>query len=185
MNRSALEAYLTECWRTRLFSPSIYPGSPFRKMGWLALAFNRDRQGDQRFPPHLWAALLQSIKTQTAESVAFVCSVDELLGGTTAVQEQPFLIKLELDAVLAHFTSADAYLPEFWMAGASEDWGIWGDSDFTVFGGTPSLMAPVIDVFGDSQGALTAMCADFDVSLDQDSTDEVMRIYLARLVGRL
>lgn len=183
MTRNAFEAYLTECWRSRLFSPSIYPGIPFRKKGWLSLAFNRDHQGDQRLPQDVWDALLQSICAQTGESIAFVCASQEVLGGTTAAHEQPFLVKLETDAVLDHFTNADHYHPEFWMAGVSEDWAIWGDSDFTLLGGSPDLMEPVLKSFGGCQGAFAAMCTDFEISLNQDGQDDEIRSYLARLVS--
>jgi hypothetical protein len=184
MSRNAFEVYLTECWRSRLFSPSIFPGTPFRKKGWLGLAFNRDHQGDQRLPRGVWAELLLSIGAQTAESTAFVCAAQDVLGGNTAALEQPFLVKLEIDAVLGHFASADHYHPEFWMAGVSEDWAIWGDSDFTVVGGSPNLMKPVISSFGGDQGALAAMCSDFEVSVTQDCRDEGMRNYLACLVSQ-
>jgi hypothetical protein len=173
--------YLTEAWRTRLFQPQVFPGFPFLRPAWTALAFSRDNAGNIRLPMTVWAYLLRQIANTTRDRIAFVTSPEPISGGVVAARTQPFVVALDEQSVVAHFSDMDVYLPEFFMAGASERWAIWGDSDFTVLGGEMDVICPVVDALGGKRVALEMMLQDFAVATETDEYG--MSSYLKGLIG--
>ncbi|MHC9086273.1 hypothetical protein ACYX7E_14780 [Luteimonas sp. RIT-PG2_3] len=173
--------FLVEQWRKSIFQPQIFPGFPLKPGGWKALAFNRDRQGNTRLPEGVWRRLIDEIRRTYREEFAFVASPDPLTGGVVMEVEQPFVVRLNLDEVLAHFLRSDRYLPEFFMAGVGQKWAVWGDSDLTVVGGESSLLLSVMKEFGGEMGSVMAMTSDF--GLDDSSANLPMLRYVNDLVA--
>ena len=176
-------AFLVDSWRTRLFRKEIFPGFPFVPPDWIALAFNRDNHGDVRLPDETWQKLIVEILKRTREQVALIVSPEPLIAGTVAELEQPFVVPLNGPSMLAHFADTSRYLPEFFMAGASERWAIWGDSDLTVVGGEREMMSAIIDNIGGVPAALVMMTNDFALCESPDDSD--MHLYLRALLDLL
>lgn len=164
-------AFLVERWRTGLFSKEIFPGFPFRPAGWRALAFNRDTVGNIRLPEIVWHHLFREVSIRTCETVAFVASPQPITGGIVAEREQPFVVALDVQRVLAHFSDMSMYLPEFFMAGGSEHWAVWGDSDLTVLGGEFHLISTLIEELGGESKVIEDMARDFGLDEAPDSAD--------------
>lgn len=174
--------YLVENWRMRLFSDEIFPGFPFRPSRWTAMAFDRDSQGGIRIPEAVWTCLVNTLRNSTKERFAFVASSHPLRGGVVAERQQPFVVALDPSSVIAHFNDRTSYLPEFFMAGGSETWAIWGDSDITVIGGDPEIMSLVTSSIGSPEALVEFIARDF--RLKQNAEDAEMWTYIRRLVAR-
>src|SRR5690606_14459662 len=144
--------------------PEIFPGFPFVQQTWEALAFSRDTAGNSRLPMAVWTCLLRQIANRTRDRVAFITSPEPIHEGLVAAQTQPFVVALDERGVLTHFSDMGVYLPEFFMAGASERWAIWGDSDLTVLGGEVNVIHPVIEALGGERAVVEAMLRDFGVN---------------------
>jgi hypothetical protein len=179
---SPFAIYLAEAWRTRLFQPEIFPGFPFVQTTWTALAFSRDNAGNSRLPTTAWACLFRQLASATRDRVAFITSPEPIYEGLVAARTQPFVVALDEQSVLAHFSDMDVYLPEFFMAGASERWAIWGDSDLTVLGGQVDVISPVIDALGGKSAVTEAMLRDFGVTSEPDEYG--MSVYLRGLIEK-
>lgn len=170
--------YLLERWRAHLFNKNIFPGFPFRPTGWKALAFNRDNHG-ARLPLDVWQKVVVEFAQRTNEKYCFVMSSDPIVGGSVMSEEQPFIIPLDAKEIESHFRNSARYLPEFFMAGASEEWAVWGDSDITVLGGKAELMSVIATGLGGWEKILEMMKLDF--GLTESSIDDQMRSYLEAL----
>jgi hypothetical protein len=178
--RSPFCTFLVEGWRTRIYRSEIFPGFPFVPTTWKAVAFNRDNVGNIRIPKEIWDLALREIRRKTRDSVGFVASPQPISAGSIAGSEQPFVVGLDLFSVLEHFSNTNTYLPEFFMAGASEKWAIRGDSDLTVLGGDEDLISCVLNYFGGENEAIREMLRDF--SVDDERHDFGMSAYIRGLV---
>lgn len=172
-------AHLVEGWRRRIFKDRIFPGFPFRSSEWVAMAFNRDTQGLRRMPVAVWSSALGAMRH--IERFGFIVSPDPVVSGSVSQLEQPFVVALELESVLNHFDNSEMYLPEFFMSSASESWGIWGDSDFTVLGGHVAMMEYVFECFGGATGAMQQMVDDFHLD-PRSAVDASMLEYCQQLL---
>lgn len=167
---------LVGSWKKDLFEQQIFPGFPFRKKSWRAIAFNRDLEGDLRIPASVWLLLVEAIQKRSGRTHALLASPYELSAGTVAQKPQPFAISLDERGIVDHFSNADFYLPEFFMSDGSESWAIWGDSDLTVLGGEADIMHDFLSKRGGDEKVLDQMFLDFGVT-DTAESDE-MRVYL-------
>lgn len=179
MNPTPFHTYLSERWRHSIFGARIFPGFPFDNDGWVAIAYDRDREGGNRLPERIWRLLIDAVRSMTADSRAYVISPYPIVAGTVSEHAQPFEVPLSIAGVHGYFGESDRYLPEFLMAGVSEAWAIWGDSDITVLGGSRFIMSAVSEALGGEEGMVDEMARSFRLS--DCVEDESMHLYLRDL----
>jgi hypothetical protein len=93
------------------------------------------------------------------------CGVRNIAGsrGVVAERSQPFIVPLNEQGIVEHFSDMSAYLPEFFMGDMSSSWAIWGDSDITVLGGKAELIDALVDEIGGREEAIRMMLESFGV----------------------
>jgi hypothetical protein len=154
---------LAKKWNSEIFEEEIFPGFPFRPVGWRAIAFDRDKEGSLRMPLGIWRKLLREIRGFSGQSAAFVISPVPISSGLVAERSQPFIVPLTEKGIVGHFSDMNVYLPEFFMGDASSSWAIWGDSDITVLGGKNELIDALVDEIGGREEAVKMMLESFGV----------------------
>lgn len=163
MNREQLD---------QIFGSQIFPGFPFRREDWIAVAFERNRYDNTRLPQQFFESASQHFSSPRNRSL-FV-SGDLFDNGKIA------RVDFKWQEYRSFMLSPDSFSLEYKIFSENLSCACWADEEITIFGGSPAQMNAVMDDYGGRDSFLSTMEDEFFLKSREGNSD--MRHYLAGLL---
>lgn len=162
----------------RLFGDTIFPMFPFQDRGWLAIAFERNNYDNRRVPEWVFR---RGICLAEKGSDIIICGYGQPYSSVNG-ELGAICVSADWSAYSTFMLDRKNYSPDYFIYSTTGNWGLWSDSDLTVFGGDHEMMVPILESLGGTDAAIQFMRKEFGL-LDFKTNQELDK-YLHALIHR-